>query len=227
MVGQIVGRRELAQVIAETLRDRRTRKPYLLIGGVGAGKTAALVELTQVLAEQQAVPVPIQLRDAAADGELDFEEMAKRRFLELADQSILSSTQGERTWRQLRMDDKVVVLADGLEEAVQDEQHRDDRDNIIRRAIDRANRQGLPLVIASRPHTPLESAPAAIMQLEPLSEEAVLEYSCWMPWGRRAESSQRGADGGSGRTRRHQSAVTTRPRTEPPTPYSRWRTGSP
>ncbi|MEV7188147.1 ATP-binding protein [Kitasatospora sp. NPDC093102] len=176
MVDQIVGRRELAQVIAETLRDRRTRKPYLLIGGVGTGKTAVLVELTRVLAEQQAVPVPIQLRDASGNGELDFEEIAKRRFLELADQSVPSSAQGERTWRQLRMDDKAVVLADGLEEAVQDEQHRDDRDNIIRRAIDRAYRQGLPLVIASRPHTPLESAPAAIMKLEPLSEEAVLEY---------------------------------------------------
>ncbi|MEV5509301.1 NACHT domain-containing protein [Streptomyces orinoci] len=176
IVDQVVGREELAQVIAETLRDRRTRKPYLLIGGVGAGKTAVLVELTQLLAEQSAVPVPIQLRDSAMDGELNFEQLAKRRFMELADQSVLSSAQAERTWRQLRLDDKVVVIADGLEEAVQDEQHRDDRDNIIRRAIDRACRQELPLVIASRPHAPLESAPAAIMELEPLSEEAALEF---------------------------------------------------
>ncbi|MFI9720098.1 NACHT domain-containing protein [Streptomyces sp. NPDC052396] len=176
IVDQVVGRRELAQVIAETLRDRKTRKPYLLIGGVGVGKTAVLVELTQLLAEQSAVPVPIQLRDAATDGELNFEQIAKRRFMDEADQSVLSSAQAERTWRQLRLDDKVVVIADGLEEAVQDEQHRDDRDNIIRRAIDRACRQELPLVIASRPHTPLESAPAAIMELEPLSEEAALEF---------------------------------------------------
>ena len=175
LVDRIVGRHELAQVMAQTLRDRKTRKPYLLVGGVGVGKTAVLVELTRMLAQQSAVPVPIRLRDMDGDGELDFEKMARRRFAELADAGV-SAGHVDKAWRQLRLDDKAVVIADGLEEALIDEQHREDRDNIIRRAIDRADRQQLPLVIASRPHTPLEGTRAAIADLEPLSEEAALEY---------------------------------------------------
>ncbi|MFF1725446.1 NACHT domain-containing protein [Streptomyces sviceus] len=176
LVNQIVGRRELAQVIAQTLRNRKTRKPYLLVGGVGVGKTAVLVELTRMLAQQSAVPVPIRLRDMNADDELDFEQMARRRFEEETDQRVLAGSNIDKTWRQLRLDDKVVVIADGLEEALLDDKFQEDRDNIIRRAIDRADRQKLPLVIASRPHAPLEGTRAAIADMEPLSEDAALEY---------------------------------------------------
>ncbi|MFE2263078.1 ATP-binding protein [Streptomyces griseosporeus] len=176
LVNRIVGRHELSQVMAQTLRNRKTRKPYLLVGGVGVGKTAVLVELTRMLAQQSAVPVPISLRDVKGDGELDFEEMARRRFWEEADQGVLAGSNIDKTWRQLRLDDKAVVIADGLEEALLDEKYQEDRDNIIRRAIDRADRQKLPLVIASRPHAPLEGTRAAIANLEPLSEEAALEY---------------------------------------------------
>ncbi|MEU3340546.1 ATP-binding protein [Streptomyces sp. NPDC002144] len=176
LVNRIVGRRELSQVIAQTLRNRKTRKPYLLVGGVGVGKTAVLVELTRMLAEQSAVPVPIRLRDMKEDGELDFEQMARHRFEEETDQSVLAGSNIDKTWQQLRVDDKVVVIADGLEEALLDDKFQEDRDNIIRRAIDRADRQKLPLVIASRPHAPLEGTRAAIADMEPLSEEAALEY---------------------------------------------------
>ncbi|MFF9815387.1 ATP-binding protein [Streptomyces sp. NPDC014006] len=176
LVNRIVGRRQLSQVMAQTLRNRKTRKPYLLVGGVGVGKTAVLVELTRMLAQQSAVPVPISLRDTKGDGELDFEEMARRRFAEEADQGVLAGSNIAKTWRQLRLDDKAVVIADGLEEALLDDKYQEDRDNIIRRAIDRADRQKLPLVIASRPHAPLEGTRAAIANLEPLSEEAALEY---------------------------------------------------
>lgn len=176
LVNRIVGRRELSQVMAQTLRNRKTRKPYLLVGGVGVGKTAVLVELTRMLAQQSAVPVPISLRDMKGDDELDFEEMARRRFAEEADQGVLAGSNIDKTWRQLRFDDKVVVIADGLEEALLDEKYQEDRDNVIRRAIERADRQKLPLVIASRPHAPLEGTRAAIADMEPLSEEAALEY---------------------------------------------------
>lgn len=144
LVNRIVGRRELSQVMAQTLRSRKTRKPYLLVGGVGVGKTAVLVELTRMLAQQSAVPVPISLRHVKGDGELDFEEIARRRFEEEADQGVLAGSNIDKTWRQLRLDDKAVVIADGLEEALLDEKYQEDRDNIIRRAIERADRQKLP-----------------------------------------------------------------------------------
>ena len=70
----------------------------------------------------------------------------------------------------------MLVLADGLEEAFADGEREKDRDNLIRRAIREADQQGLPLVVASRPHAPLRDVEAAITELEPLSEEAALAY---------------------------------------------------
>ncbi|MER5939150.1 ATP-binding protein [Streptomyces sp. NPDC001928] len=173
---EIVGREEIAQVIAERLRDRDTRRPYLLVGGVGVGKTAVLVRLTELLAEQNAVPVPIRLRDANGTTDLNFERMAKERFIDEAPRGILARTKTERVWQQLLADDKPVVIADGLEEALLGDGLQQNRDNIIRRAIERAYEEKLPLVIASRPHSPLESTPAAIVELEPLSEEEALRF---------------------------------------------------
>lgn len=172
---EIVGREEIAQVIAERLRERDTRRPYLLVGGVGVGKTAVLVRLTELLAEQNAVPVPIRLRDAKGS-DLNFERMAKERFIDEAPRGILARTKTERVWQQLLADDKPVVIADGLEEALLGDGLEQNRDNIIRRAIERAYEEKLPLVIASRPHSPLESTPAAIVELEPLSEEEALRF---------------------------------------------------
>ncbi|MFJ8534606.1 NACHT domain-containing protein [Streptomyces sp. NPDC093591] len=174
--GEIVGREEIAQVIAERLRERDTRRPYLLVGGVGVGKTALLVRLTELLARQNAVPVPIRLRDATDGTDLDFERMARRRFADEAPRGILARGKTERVWQQLLADDKPVVIADGLEEALLGDGLQQNRDNIIRRAIERAHEEKLPLVIASRPHSPLESTSAAIVELEPLSEEEALRF---------------------------------------------------
>ncbi|MFF5847255.1 ATP-binding protein [Streptomyces massasporeus] len=172
----IVGREELAQVIAQRLRERTTRRPYLLVGGVGTGKTAVLVRLTELLAHERAVPVPIRLRDADGETDLNFERMAQQRFAEEAPQGILARTKIERVWQQLLADDKLVVIADGLEEALLDGSLQQNRDNIIRRAIERAYEERLPVVIASRPHSPLDTTPAAIVELEPLSEEEALDF---------------------------------------------------
>ncbi|MET7642591.1 NACHT domain-containing protein [Streptomyces sp. NPDC005426] len=174
---EVVGRQELCAVIAEALRDRHSRRPYVLVGSIGSGKTAVLVQLTQLLAEKGAIPVPIHLRGADLDGvDLNFSELAKRRFCEEVDPGVISRAQAERVWRQICMNDKVVVIADGLEEAFSDGGQQRNRDSVIRRAIKRADKQRLPLVIASRPHATLEGTQAAVIDLEPLSEEAAFIY---------------------------------------------------
>src|SRR5262249_4342758 len=71
---------------------------------------------------------------------------------------------------------RIVVLADGLEEALVGTNAEQERDSIIRASIRRAHQQHLPLVIASRPHDPLRATEAAILALEPLSYEAALAY---------------------------------------------------
>ena len=174
-IGEVVGRDELCRVIMEDIGHSATRRPHLLVGGLGAGKTAVLVRLTRLLAERGAVPVPIRLRDAAYD--LNFREMAHTRFLAIAE-SMLSADNAEKAWRQLSKNDQIVVIADGLEEALTEGGAGiyQDRDSLIRLAIHRARELRLPLIIASRPHGSLRGADATIMELEPLSEEAALEY---------------------------------------------------
>ncbi|MFD4715436.1 NACHT domain-containing protein [Streptomyces sp. NPDC058430] len=177
IIEEVVGRQELCTVLSQALWDRRTRRPYVLVGSVGSGKTSVLVQLTQLLAEKGAVPVPIHLRGADLDGaDLNFSELAKRRFCEEVDPGAISRAQAERVWRQICMNDKVVVIADGLEEAFSDSDQQRNRDSVIRRAIKLAEKQKLPLVIASRPHAALEGTQAAVIDLEPLSEEAALIY---------------------------------------------------
>ncbi|MGW4897380.1 hypothetical protein ACWEQL_34760 [Kitasatospora sp. NPDC004240] len=171
-VEHVLGRKDLCEVITLWLRDSNARRPCLLVGSTGAGKTAVLVQLTQVLAGQRRVPIPIRLRDVAnADTGLDFRALAERRFYEEADPgALLSEEQCRKVWRQLCKDGRVVVLADGLESALTEGNQRRDRNHLIRRAIQRAEKQKLPLVIATRPHTlyaPLEAAGAAVVDLGP------------------------------------------------------------
>jgi hypothetical protein len=172
MMGEVVGRDVLCHVLIEDLRDPAVRRPHVVIGGTGTGKTAVLVRLTQLLAGLGAVPVPIRLRDAQE--RLDFRELARERFV--TEIKLVSDAEGEKVWRELCRNDQVVVLADGLEEALVEGDVQDERDNLIRLAIRRANEQWLPLVITSRPHDSLGDMEAAVVELEPLSEEAPLEY---------------------------------------------------
>jgi hypothetical protein len=174
IIDRIVGRRELCLVIMEVLHDRESRCPYLLVGGVGTGKTAVLVQLTEMLANKNAVPVPIRLRDAR--DQLNFAELAQRKFEQEVGAGVLPQAFAERVWRQLRTDDRIVVLADGLEEAFAGSKNEKDRDNLIRQAIQQAREEKLPLVIASRQHQALEATQTALIELEPLSEEAALDY---------------------------------------------------
>lgn len=175
LMGDVVGRDLLCTALMNNLRERRTRRPHVVVGKVGSGKTALLVRLAERLAAKGAVPVPVRLRDAGT--ELDFCALARSRFEQMVEGRARSNGEVDRIWRYLRQRaDRIVVLADGLEEALNDEAVKGQRDNIIREAIRKATEEKLPLVIASRPHDPLRAMEAAITELEPLSEEAALRY---------------------------------------------------
>jgi hypothetical protein len=171
--GKIVGRDDLCRVLMEDLRDGGSGRPHVLVGGVGTGKTAVVVLLTEMLAKRRAIPVPIRLRDAKS---LDFSALAKEQFMETVNERLASAGEGEKVWRRLLQDSRIVVLADGLEEALSTAEDAEERDNKIRIAIRKAYDQRLPLLIASRPHTPLREMDATIHELEPLSKDAALAY---------------------------------------------------
>ncbi len=185
ITGRIVGRDELCKVLIDNVWMEEDRRPQLIMGGVGTGKTAVIVHLTQLLARYHAVPVSIRLRDV--DRGFTFHEQAFRQFQSQIDKRLYSGAEGEKIWRYLRREDRVVVLADGLEEALCQDKDRDDH---IRLAIAGARKDRLPLVIASRPHNTLRGMDASILELEPVSEEAALQYL----GGRDAQDDRRRVD---------------------------------
>ncbi|UIX33133.1 NACHT domain-containing protein [Streptomyces sp. GQFP] len=177
LMDEVVGRDQLCNAIMKNLGDKHVRRPHVVVGGVGVGKTALLVRLAQKLAAVGAVPIPIRLRDVQGETPLDFDEMALARFRDIVRSKVRSDGEIDRIWRWLRQRaDRIVVLADGLEEAFSENGMSGRRDNLIRDAIRRAGQEGLPLVIASRPHEPLRAMQAAVSELEPLSNEAALCY---------------------------------------------------
>ncbi|GHE38250.1 NACHT domain-containing protein [Streptomyces capitiformicae] len=177
LMGEVIGRDQLCNAIMKNLGDKNVRRPHVVVGGVGVGKTALLVRLTQKLAAVGAVPIPVRLRDVQGEEPLDFDELALARFHDMVRAKVRSEGDVDRIWRWLRQRaDQIVVLADGLEEAYSQDHASGRRDNLIRDAIRRAGEEGLPLVIASRPHDPLRAMQAAVSELEPLSNEAALRY---------------------------------------------------
>ncbi|MFI0238633.1 NACHT domain-containing protein [Streptomyces sp. NPDC016845] len=175
LMDDVVGRDHLCNAIMNNLSDRDARRPHVVVGTVGSGKTALLVRLTGKLAAKGAVPIPLRLCDA--DRELDFSRLASERFREIVKPKVRSDAELDRIWRWLRQRaNRIVVLADGLEEALNHDRVRGQRDNLIREAIRKADAEGLPLVIAARPHAPLRAMESAVTELEPLSAEAALHY---------------------------------------------------
>jgi hypothetical protein len=172
--GDVVGRNELCGMLMEGLREPDTARPKVLVGNVGTGKTAVLVQLTKMLADNGAVPIVVRLRDA--QDTLNFQELAFARFKLEVNERLFSESQADRVWRQLRRENLIVVLADGLEEAFVDPDKVSDRESQIQMAVQQASEQRLPLVIASRHHDPLRALEASITELEPLGEGPALDY---------------------------------------------------
>ncbi|MFE1252031.1 NACHT domain-containing protein [Streptomyces sp. NPDC058735] len=171
IIGEVVGRDQLCDALMNDLQDSRQRRPHVIVGTIGVGKTALLVRLTQRLAGKGVVPVALRLRDAGDS--LDFAELAKAKFCEEVREKV-SASEAEKVWQRLRYtQDRVVVLADGLEDVLKG---GEDRDNKIRKAINEAWQDRLPLVVTSRPQKALEAVNAAQTILEPLSEDAALAY---------------------------------------------------
>jgi hypothetical protein len=169
--GKIIGRDGVCEILEKDLRDHESRA-QLVIGPIGVGKTALLVHLTQHLAMQGAIPVPIRLRDAPE--QLDFNAMAKERFRQTVEPKLLTIDEGDKIWKKLCEHRRVVVLADGLEEALANSSAK--RAPAIRVALDNARKDRIPLVVTTRPDDELVGVDAAVIRLGPLEAEEVIRH---------------------------------------------------
>ncbi|MEU4644775.1 NACHT domain-containing protein [Micromonospora sp. NPDC023814] len=172
----VVGRDELCELMMQRLRDETTRRPLLLVGGIGTGKTATLARLAEMLMATDVVPIGIDLRTVTDPEKLNFHQLALEQFQRTIDTRLHAAGEADRMWRRLWLDNRIVVLADGLEEVLADAAQPADRDSVLREAVRGTVRERLPLVIASRPDDPLRGLDALLLQLEPLSQGAALEY---------------------------------------------------
>lgn len=108
-------RPELCRAVAEQLRVDGEHVP-LVVGEIGAGKTTFIAALAAYLAERGAVPVYVSLRNERFP--FDLPALARRSFRRQVNHLLISDTAGDRLWRQIWRQRLVVVLADGLDEAL-------------------------------------------------------------------------------------------------------------
>jgi hypothetical protein len=175
-------RRELYADIAEDLVDPAPVGPQLIVGEVGAGKTTALVGLARFFAERGMVPMYVSLRGQEG---LDFLELAHTAFLEQADGYVAASADAERVWRWLCRSKRLVVLADDLDEAGVSGDGDGTKVHDVRRAFGTARRQGLALVVTSRPIGIPQTLALSAIRLEPISTGAALRKA--IPGERRGD----------------------------------------
>jgi hypothetical protein len=88
----------------------------LITAGAGSGKTTALVYLAEFLARHQVVPIPISLRGQAEP--VNLVELARQQFCSSVVTRTAFGDQGDRVLARLRARGQVVILADGLDEAM-------------------------------------------------------------------------------------------------------------
>ncbi|MGS2615477.1 NACHT domain-containing protein [Micromonospora sp. LZ34] len=185
----VVGRDELCELMIQRLRDEDNRRPLLLVGGIGTGKTATLVRLAEMLMATDVVPIGIDLRTVTDSEKLNFHQLAQAQFERTIDTQLHAAGEADKVWRRLCLENRIVVLADGLEEVLADTAQPADRDSLLREAVRGAVRERLPLVVASRPADPLRGLEALLLQLEPLAQGAALEYV--QTRSRRSDAGQR------------------------------------
>jgi len=143
----ILARVEQCEEIAEEVRNADVAT-QVITGPPGSGKTIFLLALARYLADRGVVPVPVSLRGAGL--EVDLIARARERLLETIDDWMTYEGHGDRLWRHLRNSGRIVVLADGLDEAI-------DRPSVLaapglaRRVLGASSVHGIPVVVTSRP----------------------------------------------------------------------------
>ena len=177
-----VPRDDLAKAVAFELRagnaqngaDRNAQRQYLS-GSPGSGKTTFLLGLAKWLAARGAVPVLVPLHDETPP--LDLAALARERFLRAVGGGPFADAAADRLWRQLCLSHRVVILADGLDEAAQSAPTLPLAD-LVRPQPARDLGWRLPIAISARPSALADKARTRAFDLSvwPLEQDDVIDY---------------------------------------------------
>ncbi len=137
----------------------------VVAGDAGAGKSTLVRGFTRELARRGWVPVPIAVRGETLP--LDFDALARRRFLMTIDRKLGVESQGDRVWRQLVRHRMIVVLADGLDELLT-------RGGVLDEA--ELGSASLPVVATSRPDVLSGRLRRGAYELPPLANDPLVDY---------------------------------------------------
>jgi hypothetical protein len=188
----VLGRRNLVEEIASSLRHDYRTGPVVVVGDTGSGKTSLLLALADYFAAQNVLPIVVPLHGVT---DIDFFELAHSRFKEYIDPYVRTDQDADKLWRWMCRRGDIVVLADDLDRA-QAGAVADPYKTQARLALEAAARRELPLVVTSRPRglpTDLNFPPVTIGPLELTAQEAADRVLERVAHGSRAEANVREA----------------------------------
>jgi hypothetical protein len=160
LVDSILGRDDLVKELASAL-DHEPH-PQVIIADSAAGKTMVLVKLADFLARRGQVPVLLTL--AGQKKKLNFEELARNAFGSVLPHANVKDL--DKQWDELRTRGQITVLADDLEKAKVARAE-------VERALQKAQRDKLRVVVASRPYAVPSDLTQGRIDLQPLQEREV------------------------------------------------------
>jgi hypothetical protein len=150
----------------------------LITAGAGAGKTTALVYLAEFLARHQVVPIPISLRGQAEP--VNLVELARQQFCSSVVTRTAFGDQGDRVLARLRARGQVVILADGLDEAMPGAS-RSQRELALTAAIRDALESRVAVVATWRSPDLGRELPLSRIELPHLKARDAVQFLCGDP----------------------------------------------
>lgn len=164
----IVPREELYDDVLPGIVDRHRKDVQVLVGEPGAGKTTALVGLSQMLARMRIVPVVVSVEGGMGD----LVKAAKERFKENVGHLIPLDAHREQLWEWLRAHQRLVIAVDDVDRVAPD----GERGFILRRALEKLAAENLPAIVTTRPAGIPAGLAASAISLEELEESQAVEH---------------------------------------------------